>query len=68
MQENIMAMQNKVGATNPDLYLSDYINRTMKELEQDKRINPPVDNPNDYEVYPEITDESDLPRNPYSRV
>lgn len=45
--------------------------KTLAELieqETPKDYHPPVSNPNDYEVYPEITDENDLPRNPYSCV
>ena len=45
--------------------------KTLADLiahETPKDYRPPVSNPNDYEVYPEITDETDLKRNPYSRV
>lgn len=51
-----------------DMYLADYIKRTMERLEPTKPAPiPPVSNPNDYEVYPE-DDGRDTPKNPYSRV
>ena len=53
-----------------DKYLSDYIKRTTERLEQDKKTvqNPPVNYPNDYEVWPEEQGDADHKRNPYSRV
>ena len=51
-----------------DKTLAEYIERTMEKLEKEKQVpNPPVSNPNDYEVWPE-DDGTDTKRNPYSRV
>ena len=51
-----------------DKFLSDYIKRTLKEIELAKQKPDPQDIQwNQYEVYPE-DDGYDLPRNPYSPV
>ena len=50
-----------------DKTLKDYIDRVTKDLEKDKKETPPVNEHNDYEVYPE-DDGTDRPRNPYSRA
>ena len=49
-----------------DKTLSDYIVRAMAKLELEKQ-KPDVDK-NQYLVYPENKEESDLPQNPYSQV
>ncbi len=63
---NTLVTLNKVGATNMDKTLSDYINRTMEKLKDQtpKEIQPNNDKDN-YDVYPE-DDGYDRPRNPYS--
>jgi len=66
-------MLNKVGATNMDQTLKDYITRTMAKLESEKQVPKNVDpqvNPNNYQVWPEQQegDNSDYKRNPYSSV
>ena len=68
-----MAMLNKVGVTNVDQTLKDYITRTMAKLESEKQVPTNVDpqvNPNNYLVWPEQAegDNSDHKRNPYSPV
>ena len=40
-----------------------------EEIERDRLVNnPPVSEPNDYEVWPEEQGDADYKRNPYSRV
>lgn len=53
-----------------DILLSDYINRTLQEIETAKAVripSPPVSSPNDYCIYPEDNG-YDHPKNPYSPV
>jgi len=67
---NTTVTLNKVGVTNVDQTLKDYITRTMAKLESEKqvpKIIEPQANPNDYPVYPE-DDGYDTPKNPYSPV
>jgi hypothetical protein len=66
-------MLNRVGVTNMDKTLKDYITRTMAKLESEKQVPKLVEpqvNPNNYEVWPEQPegDNSDHKRNPYSPV
>jgi hypothetical protein len=60
--------QNNHGVTKMDMYLSDYIERTTKKLNEERApLKEPEQNPNDYRVYPE-DDGTDAKRNPYSPV
>ncbi len=63
-----METPNKVGVTDMDKTLADYINRVTKKLEEEKPLKEPQENPNDYKVFPEQQNEEDRPRNPYSPV
>ncbi len=49
-----------------DKTLKDYIDRTNKRLEEERKV-PPTPNPNQYPVYPEQKDEEDRNRNPYGQ-
>lgn len=63
---NTLAKQNRVGATNMDKTLADYIRRVQQQ--DQKPIPEPDKNPDDYKVYPEIKGDEDHKRNPYSPV
>jgi hypothetical protein len=65
---SITVKQNKVGVTNMDKYLSDYIKRTTERLEKQKPLEEPKENLNDYKVWPEEQGDADHKRNPYSSV
>ncbi len=69
---NTLVKQNKVGATDMDKTLADYINRTMERIKKEDSPHTPIpepeSNPNDYKVYPEVKGDEDHKRNPYSSV
>lgn len=49
-----------------DKTLKDYIERTRKQLEEDKD-QPMTPNPNQYPLFPENKNEEDKPQNPYGQ-
>jgi hypothetical protein len=49
-----------------DKTLKDYIERTNKRLEEERKI-PLVPNPNQYLIYPEQKEEEDKKINPYGQ-
>jgi hypothetical protein len=66
-----MVMLNKVGVTNMDKTLADYIVRTMAKLAVENQTSATnvssINENNNYPVYPE-DDGYDTPKNPYSPV